>query len=345
MLLLVASPRASLGSMLRQTSSRYQFSVQNADKPFLDGDFLRDSSNPLDVYEDLMNTPPPSADAGNTTSQSASANTSAVQVALAGASLDVSTKGKTSHSLRAASASAAPNATESGATSAKETNTSSAATTKSTATNTSSKADNSTVSDTATEAKASTNKSTAESVENLQTCVTRKDERVWSLFTGIAPEGTPCVFGADDRDEGFHCVYSDGAYGENGWCFTTKDASVWGSCNSHCPLYGAPAALGSKIDGIAKVMSKISDKVDKLDAKANATAKPTSSKDSTEGLIASTATNSEATESKASEAKAAGAEDVELASKTKPGPKAGPKAAKKGTSLVHSKTVYFADMQ
>merc|ERR1719207_268688 len=43
---------------LRALSSRATVRLLNQDKPFLDGDFLRDSSNPLDVYEDMVITTP-----------------------------------------------------------------------------------------------------------------------------------------------------------------------------------------------------------------------------------------------------------------------------------------------
>merc|ERR550514_700719 len=36
-------------------------------------------------------------------------------------------------------------------------------------------------------------------------CVTRHDPRATSWYAETAPDGTPCVFGVDPRDEGRHC--------------------------------------------------------------------------------------------------------------------------------------------
>lgn len=88
-------------------------------------------------------------------------------------------------------------------------------------------------------------------------CQTKEDERVASWFTETAPAGTACIFGVDVRDEGGHCIYSEGEFGSNGWCFTNKDATQWGSCNEHCPLYGAPKHLGTKIDAVTEIVSKV----------------------------------------------------------------------------------------
>jgi len=88
-------------------------------------------------------------------------------------------------------------------------------------------------------------------------CFTKRDERVkaWTMTT--SPEGTPCVFGVDPRDEGGHCIYDKGEFGSNGWCFTSKDGRYWGSCAAGCPLYGAHAAISSKIDALASDLKKI----------------------------------------------------------------------------------------
>lgn len=129
-------------------------------------------------------------------------------------------------------------------------------------------ASNTTTSNSAEES--STNKSADESPV---TCVTRADPRITAWFIETAPDGTPCVFGVDVRDEGSHCIYDDGQFGSNGFCFTRADGSQWGSCNSECPLYGPAAALGKKLDHVAKVVKKIETAVNSSkskDAKASA---------------------------------------------------------------------------
>lgn len=88
-------------------------------------------------------------------------------------------------------------------------------------------------------------------------CATRKDERADGWLAETSPEGTPCVFGVDPRDEGTHCIYENGDYGSNGFCWTSEDKSAWGSCNGNCPLYGPPAQIGKKIDGVAKQLHDI----------------------------------------------------------------------------------------
>merc|ERR1719161_2688248 len=56
--------RVSTGTGLLQEALEYRkpkiLKESKQGQPFLDGDFLRDSSNPLDVYEDMnITTPPP----------------------------------------------------------------------------------------------------------------------------------------------------------------------------------------------------------------------------------------------------------------------------------------------
>jgi hypothetical protein len=92
-------------------------------------------------------------------------------------------------------------------------------------------------------------------------CATREDDRIKSWFAAAAPPGSACVFGVDVRDENSHCIYEDGAYGSYGWCYTNGDRSEWGACNEHCPLYGAPSALGTKIDSVAKKLDKVVEKL------------------------------------------------------------------------------------
>lgn len=75
------------------------------------------------------------------------------------------------------------------------------------------------------------------------TCATG-GQRKASWFSDTAPEGTPCVFGVDQRDEGGFCIHDDpAAHGPNGWCWTKEDRSEWGSCNDACPLTGQDKIL------------------------------------------------------------------------------------------------------
>jgi len=88
--------------------------------------------------------------------------------------------------------------------------------------------------------------------------MTKEDPRVKAWFTETSPVGTPCVFGVDGdvRDEGSHCIFDNGEFGSNGWCYTAKDRSSWGSCNGDCPLYGPSKQLGKKIDHMNKQVDK-----------------------------------------------------------------------------------------
>jgi hypothetical protein len=96
---------------------------------------------------------------------------------------------------------------------------------------------------------------------NVTKCATKKDPRATSWWIETAPEGTPCVFGVDARDEGAHCILESEEFGSNGWCFTKEDKSQWGSCNGDCPLQGPNAALGEKLDSVAESVQGVSDKV------------------------------------------------------------------------------------
>jgi hypothetical protein len=87
-------------------------------------------------------------------------------------------------------------------------------------------------------------------------CVTRFDPRIEANFYQTAENGTACIFGLDDRDEGTHCVYDEGLYGSYGWCYTDESRSTWGSCSEGCPLQGNDNIIGKKID---QVMDKIDD--------------------------------------------------------------------------------------
>lgn len=105
-----------------------------------------------------------------------------------------------------------------------------------------------------------TNQSQANSIQNSRTaapytaapCVTQDDPSVRvGFFTGffysVAPPGTPCAFGADVRDDGWHCIWDDGKYGEYGWCFTSQDRSVFGPCAIDCPSYGPWKAVEQRL--------------------------------------------------------------------------------------------------
>lgn len=100
---------------------------------------------------------------------------------------------------------------------------------------------------------------TANTTNKTTGCATKKDPRVKAWFATTSPDGTPCVFGvADDpRDEQEHCIFDNGMYGSNGWCYTSKDRTSWGSCNEKCPLYGLSKALGTKIDKVAKSIADV----------------------------------------------------------------------------------------
>merc|ERR1719420_1526019 len=104
---------------------------------------------------------------------------------------------------------------------------------------------------------------------NVTGCATKEDSRIAAWFTETAPAGAVCVFGVDARDEGSHCIYSEGKYGSNGWCYTTEDHTEWGSCNDHCPLYGAHEKLAKKIDAAVDMVANISRH---LEAQLNGTA-------------------------------------------------------------------------
>jgi len=95
----------------------------------------------------------------------------------------------------------------------------------------------------------------------LENCVTRSDPRVNSGLASVSAPGTRCVFGADERDEGSHCIIEDGIYGSFGWCYTALDKSSWGSCDEGCPLQGRALKLEKRIDAIDDMVSTILNKV------------------------------------------------------------------------------------
>jgi hypothetical protein len=103
-------------------------------------------------------------------------------------------------------------------------------------------------------------------------CATRYDSRATSnSFTTVSKAGAHCVFGIDERDEGSHCILSDGSYGTNGWCWTSEDRTTWGSCNEYCPLWGAAGVLEKRIDkmglAVTNLLKKIRKKKDCGDSK------------------------------------------------------------------------------
>jgi len=90
---------------------------------------------------------------------------------------------------------------------------------------------------------------------------------VGSMLRGhFAPPGTPCMFGLDDRDEGYHCILDNGYYGSLGWCYTAKDRSSWGACNADCPLFGPLKKIGDRLkkDLVAPVQ-KFGDRLKQLE--------------------------------------------------------------------------------
>lgn len=99
-------------------------------------------------------------------------------------------------------------------------------------------------------------------------CAVKEDPRARAWFAETSTEGTPCVFGVegDVRDEGSHCIFDNGDFGSNGWCYTAKDRSSWGSCNDLCPLYGPSKQLGKKIEHVDKMVDKVMKVLDKDDA-------------------------------------------------------------------------------
>lgn len=274
--------------MLLQTA-RHTGNAIEKEKPFLDGDFTRDSSNPLDVYED-MNIKAPEApapttpatpapqinktavqpaasvkasdkgtgkgagkNAGEGVADDASKNASAVQLASEASYRDLMTSGLTKQ-LQDPATTATPPATEAKVKpSANGTNESVAAAVNNTPGKNESQSQT-------PEAAPTISPATA----NTSSCVTRNDPRAVAWWVESAPEGSPCVFGVDVEDEGSHCIFSDGKFGSSGWCWTEKDKSAWGSCSDSCPMYGPPAVLDSKIDGVVEVLDKVAAKVDKL---------------------------------------------------------------------------------
>lgn len=97
----------------------------------------------------------------------------------------------------------------------------------------------------------------AEAPINNMACVTRSDPRATSYGPSTAPEGSPCVFGVDDRDEGYHCIPDGGLYGSFGWCWATSFKTSWGSCDRGCPLFGPDQVLQAGMDSLQRDVNEI----------------------------------------------------------------------------------------
>jgi hypothetical protein len=115
-------------------------------------------------------------------------------------------------------------------------------------------------------------------------CTTVDDPRGATMLTmtGVAKAGTPCVFGADERDQGGHCIMDDGKYGTYGWCYTTMDKTAWGSCSEYCPLGGAAGVLERRIDDLDQFVARILAKVRRKKNCSDVEEKPPSAEASSE---------------------------------------------------------------
>jgi len=92
-------------------------------------------------------------------------------------------------------------------------------------------------------------------------CITGKPHLGGMSFAVTSPAGTPCLFGTDNRDEGWHCIMDAGKYGSLGWCWTSKSHSSWGPCSEHCPLFGQAGVLGKKIDAFGEDLRRFSKQI------------------------------------------------------------------------------------
>eukprot|EP00927_Polykrikos_kofoidii_P001245 TRINITY_DN1044_c0_g1_i4.p1 TRINITY_DN1044_c0_g1~~TRINITY_DN1044_c0_g1_i4.p1 ORF type:complete len:399 (+),score=49.06 TRINITY_DN1044_c0_g1_i4:93-1289(+) len=99
-----------------------------------------------------------------------------------------------------------------------------------------------------------------EKYSDQQHCTTRDDPRISSWGYTTSAEGTECIFGVDERDEGNHCIQEeDDSYGSFGWCYTSTDKGSWGSCSANCPLSGQSKILGTKIDEVLRRLNSLKD--------------------------------------------------------------------------------------
>eukprot|EP00440_Ansanella_granifera_P042910 gb/GFBE01046523.1/.p1 GENE.gb/GFBE01046523.1/~~gb/GFBE01046523.1/.p1 ORF type:complete len:354 (+),score=55.51 gb/GFBE01046523.1/:1-1062(+) len=95
------------------------------------------------------------------------------------------------------------------------------------------------------------------------TCFTQDTGIGESWYTHVATEGSPCTFGVDKRDEGFHCIAQGGAYGANGWCWTTAAATHWGRCADGCPLAGPDKAIATEIEKLQEQIADLKESVER----------------------------------------------------------------------------------
>jgi hypothetical protein len=96
---------------------------------------------------------------------------------------------------------------------------------------------------------------------NSTGCITDTPQSEGLLFAVTSAAGTPCVFGTDKRDEGWHCIMDAGKYGSLGWCWTSKSHSSWGPCSENCPLFGQAGVLGKKIDALGEDLRRFGKQV------------------------------------------------------------------------------------
>jgi len=87
-----------------------------------------------------------------------------------------------------------------------------------------------------------------------KSCVTMETPADSQWLYYVAPTGTPCLFGVDERDEGSHCIDQGGDLAADGWCWTDEARRTWGKCTDSCPLSGQAKVLAKKMD---KIYSKL----------------------------------------------------------------------------------------
>lgn len=98
-------------------------------------------------------------------------------------------------------------------------------------------------------------------VKSSGSCVTQTTENSQAMYSYVAPAGSPCFFGVDDRDEGSHCIDQDRQDGPNGWCWTSEDLESWGKCAAGCPLSGAAKVLEKELKHIEKKLDKLESEI------------------------------------------------------------------------------------
>jgi len=129
--------------------------------------------------------------------------------------------------------------------------------------NSSTKGDRSNESETNTTNRQPTSNTTnaTENATNGTTCITGTPHSAGMSFANLSPGGTPCVFGTDQRDEGWHCMMDAGKFGSLGWCWTSASHSSWGPCSESCPLFGQVGVLGKKVDALEEILRRLSKQV------------------------------------------------------------------------------------